>query len=56
MNCGTARGISMSPRNAILLERIFSQTLIGRVLADDIYMGSRCISTRNQAIGIGLVN
>ncbi|KAK6771032.1 hypothetical protein RDI58_031721 [Solanum bulbocastanum] len=23
---------------------------------DDIYMGSRCIATRNQAIGIGLVN
>ncbi|KAK4709244.1 hypothetical protein R3W88_030169 [Solanum pinnatisectum] len=44
------------PRNGIMPERIFSQTLIGRVLADDIYMGSRCIATRNQAIGIGLVN
>ncbi|CAN4106435.1 unnamed protein product [Withania somnifera] len=37
-------------------ERIFSQTLIGRVLADDIYMGPRYIATRNQDIGIGLVN
>ncbi|KAH0682407.1 hypothetical protein KY289_020159 [Solanum tuberosum] len=55
-DCGTARGISVSPRNGIMPERIFSQTLIGRVLADDIYMGSRCIATRNQAIGIGLVN
>jgi DNA-directed RNA polymerase subunit beta' len=37
-------------------ERILIQTLIGRVLADDIYMGSRCIATRNQDIGVGLVN
>jgi hypothetical protein len=27
-----------------------------RVLADDIYMGPRCIAVRNQDIGIGLVN
>ena len=31
-------------------------TLIDRVLADDIYIGSRCIASRNQDIGIGLVN
>ncbi|BBN70096.1 hypothetical protein Prudu_1422S000100, partial [Prunus dulcis] len=37
-------------------ERIFIQTLIGRVLADDIYIGPRCIAVRNQDIGIGLVN
>uniref|UniRef100_K4AUT2 DNA-directed RNA polymerase n=1 Tax=Solanum lycopersicum TaxID=4081 RepID=K4AUT2_SOLLC len=37
-------------------ERIFCQTLIRRVLEDDIYMGSRCIATRYQAIVIGLVN
>ncbi|KAH0636303.1 hypothetical protein KY285_036047 [Solanum tuberosum] len=55
-DCGTARGISVSPQNGIMPKRIFSQTLIGRVLADDIYMGSRCIATRNQAIGIRLVN
>ncbi|KAF3616476.1 DNA-directed RNA polymerase subunit beta' [Capsicum annuum] len=55
-DCGTARGVSVSPRNGMMLERIFSQTLIGRVLADDIYIGSRCIATRNQDIGIGLVN
>nr|YP_010345453.1 RNA polymerase beta' subunit [Lycianthes radiata]UNZ89201.1 RNA polymerase beta' subunit [Lycianthes radiata] len=55
-DCGTARGISVSPRNGMMPERIFSQTLIGRVLADDIYMGPRCIATRNQDIGIGLVN
>nr|YP_010407642.1 RNA polymerase beta'' subunit [Allium triquetrum]URF20523.1 RNA polymerase beta'' subunit [Allium triquetrum]UZP47117.1 RNA polymerase beta'' subunit [Allium triquetrum] len=52
-DCGTIRGISVSPRNG---EKNFVQTLIGRVLADDIYMGIRCIATRNQDIGIGLAN
>nr|QJQ73288.1 RNA polymerase beta'' subunit [Caryopteris mongholica] len=55
-DCGTVRGISVSPRNGMMPERIFIQTLIGRVLADDIYMGTRCIATRNQDVGIGLVN
>nr|YP_010281517.1 RNA polymerase beta'' subunit [Epilobium sikkimense]UKH50812.1 RNA polymerase beta'' subunit [Epilobium sikkimense] len=55
-DCGTLRGISVSPQNGRMPERIFIQTLIGRVLADDIYMGSRCIAIRNQDIGIGLVN
>nr|YP_010850204.1 RNA polymerase beta'' subunit [Lobelia zeylanica]WGH11670.1 RNA polymerase beta'' subunit [Lobelia zeylanica] len=57
-DCGTVRGISVSPRrrNGRVPERIFIQTVIGRVLADDIYIGSRCIATRNQDIGVGLVN
>nr|YP_010046849.1 RNA polymerase beta'' subunit [Coptis japonica]QPJ79106.1 RNA polymerase beta'' subunit [Coptis japonica] len=55
-DCGTARGISVSPRNGMITERIFIQTLIGRVLADDIYIDSRCIAIRNQDIGVGLVN
>lgn len=55
-DCGTIRGISVSPRNGMIPERIWIQTLIGRVLADDIYIGSRCIATRNQDIGVGLVN
>nr|YP_009440833.1 RNA polymerase beta' subunit [Japonolirion osense]AHH24323.1 RNA polymerase beta' subunit [Japonolirion osense]CUS18787.1 RNA polymerase beta' subunit [Japonolirion osense] len=54
-DCGTIRGISVSPLNG-MTENIFIQTLIGRVLADDIYIGLRCIATRNQDIGIGLVN
>nr|AYP33315.1 RNA polymerase beta' subunit [Halopegia azurea] len=54
-DCGTIRGISVSPQNG-MTEKIFVQTLIGRVLADDIYMGLRCLATRNQDIGIGLVN
>nr|YP_009975603.1 RNA polymerase beta'' subunit [Balanops balansae]QNK05021.1 RNA polymerase beta'' subunit [Balanops balansae] len=55
-DCGTTRGISVSPRNGMMPERIFIQTLIGRVLADNIYMGLRCIAIRNQDIGIGLIN
>nr|YP_010504242.1 RNA polymerase beta'' subunit [Chrysosplenium glossophyllum]UXE32874.1 RNA polymerase beta'' subunit [Chrysosplenium glossophyllum] len=55
-DCGTSRGISLSPQNGMMPERIFIQTLIGRVLADGIYMGSRCIAVRNQDIGIGLAN
>nr|QWE50042.1 RNA polymerase beta'' subunit [Averrhoa bilimbi] len=55
-DCGTIRGISVSPRKGMMAERIFIQTLIGRVLTDDIYLGSRCIAIRNQDIGIGLVN
>nr|QYK18455.1 RNA polymerase beta'' subunit [Dryadella lilliputiana] len=54
-DCGTIRGISVSPQKG-MTEKIFVQTLIGRVLADDLYIGLRCIATRNQDIGIGLVN
>nr|YP_010127293.1 RNA polymerase beta'' subunit [Procris crenata]QPO90488.1 RNA polymerase beta'' subunit [Procris crenata] len=55
-DCGTIQGIYVSPRNEMMSERIFIQTLIGRVVADDIYIGSRCLAIRNQDIGIGLVN
>nr|YP_009864738.1 DNA-directed RNA polymerase beta' chain [Uvularia grandiflora]QKE32733.1 DNA-directed RNA polymerase beta' chain [Uvularia grandiflora] len=54
-DCGTIQGIYVSPQNN-MTEKIIAQTLIGRVLADDIYLGLRCIATRNQDIGIGLVN
>nr|YP_010736960.1 RNA polymerase beta'' subunit [Commelina benghalensis]WEP24909.1 RNA polymerase beta'' subunit [Commelina benghalensis] len=54
-DCGTIKSISVSPQNG-MTENIFVQTLIGRVLADDIYIGPRCLATRNQDIGIGLVN
>nr|YP_009869787.1 RNA polymerase beta'' subunit [Tristicha trifaria]QKJ81727.1 RNA polymerase beta'' subunit [Tristicha trifaria] len=55
-DCGTTRGISVSPRNEMIPERILIQTLIGRVLADNLYIGQRCIAIRNQDIGVGLVN
>nr|YP_010286784.1 RNA polymerase beta'' subunit [Hydrocharis dubia]UKT60902.1 RNA polymerase beta'' subunit [Hydrocharis dubia] len=54
-DCGTIRGISVSPQKE-MTESIFIQTLMGRVLADDIYMGPRCIAARNQDIGMGLGN
>jgi DNA-directed RNA polymerase subunit beta' len=54
-DCGTIQGISVSSQNG-MTEKLFVQTLFGRVLADDIYIGSRCITARNQDIGIGLVN
>nr|YP_010630254.1 RNA polymerase beta'' subunit [Begonia undulata]WBN97299.1 RNA polymerase beta'' subunit [Begonia undulata] len=54
-DCGTIRGISVSPRNGMMPERIFIQTLMGRVLADDIYIGPRCVGIQNQDIGIGLI-
>ena len=38
----------MSPQNG-MTEKLFAQTLIGRVLADDIYIGSRCIAARNRS-------
>nr|WOC91550.1 RNA polymerase beta'' subunit [Utricularia longifolia] len=55
-DCSTVRAISVSPPNGRILERIFIQTLMGRVLAHDIYIDTRCIATRNQDIGIGLIN
>nr|YP_010579940.1 RNA polymerase beta'' subunit [Hypericum monogynum]QVL22972.1 RNA polymerase beta'' subunit [Hypericum monogynum]UZS76732.1 RNA polymerase beta'' subunit [Hypericum monogynum] len=55
-DCGSTRGISVSPRNKISPESFFIQTLIGRVLANNLYIGSRCIAIRNQDIGIGLVD
>nr|AKF43120.1 RNA polymerase beta'' subunit [Geranium phaeum]AMY96179.1 RNA polymerase beta'' subunit [Geranium phaeum] len=55
-DCGTTRGLSVSPRNGTVPERFFIQTLIGRVLADDIYMSARCIAVRNQDLGLSLVH
>nr|YP_009760277.1 RNA polymerase beta'' subunit [Garcinia gummi-gutta]QIQ57080.1 RNA polymerase beta'' subunit [Garcinia gummi-gutta] len=55
-DCGTTRGTAVRLRNGTMAERIFIQTLIGRVLADNIYMGPRCIAIQNQDIGVGLVN
>nr|YP_010390306.1 RNA polymerase beta'' subunit [Torreya taxifolia]QGU93598.1 RNA polymerase subunit beta'' [Torreya taxifolia]UPV69978.1 RNA polymerase beta'' subunit [Torreya taxifolia] len=59
-DCGTIQGLFVSfiqgrerIKNQIVLQ---TQTLIGRVLADDIYINGRCIATRNQDIGIKLAN
>ncbi|KAL5064822.1 hypothetical protein RYX36_026559 [Vicia faba] len=37
-DCGTIRGIYVNTRNGMIPERILIQTLIGRVVADDIYI------------------
>lgn len=55
-DCGTVRAISVSPPNGMIPEKIFIQTLMGRILAHDVYIGTRCIATRNQDIGIRLIN
>nr|QBE88798.1 RNA polymerase beta' subunit [Pharnaceum aurantium] len=55
-DCGSTRGISVNLRRSRIAERLFIPIVMGRVLADDIYMGSRCMATRNQDIGVGLLN
>nr|BBF91141.1 RNA polymerase beta subunit-2 [Phyllocladus aspleniifolius] len=59
-DCGTIQGIFVSLsrgreriKNQIVLQ---TQTLIGRVLADDFYINGRCIATRNQGIGAKLAD
>jgi DNA-directed RNA polymerase subunit beta' len=54
-DCGTIRGISVSPQKG-MTRRIWIQTLMGRVLAEDLYMGPRCIAARNPDIGIRLIH
>nr|QBE88764.1 RNA polymerase beta' subunit [Hypertelis spergulacea] len=55
-DCGSTRSNLVSLRRGRLPERLLIQKVMGRVLADDIYMGSRCMATRNQDIGGGLLN
>ena len=54
-DCGTIRGIFVSPRNGMIPKRIFIQTLIGRVLADDIYIWAHDASPFEiKILGLGL--
>nr|BDD17414.1 RNA polymerase beta'' subunit [Takakia lepidozioides] len=57
-DCGTVQGISVSPlRDKKRDMKTFGQQkLIGRVLADNVYMGGRCVATRNQDIAANLAN
>ncbi|KAJ8421634.1 hypothetical protein Cgig2_020960 [Carnegiea gigantea] len=48
-DCGTLRGLSVSPRNGMMRERILIQLVVRY-----IYMGSWCVATRNLHIGVGL--
>nr|UCU09293.1 RNA polymerase beta'' subunit [Cycas media subsp. media] len=57
-DCGTIQGIfvNLIQGRERIKNRIVLQTLIGRVLADDVYIDMRCIATRNQDIGVGLAH
>jgi len=58
MDCGTIRGISINPPrdHRKNIRGISQHKLIGRVLADNLYINGRCIATRNQDITAGLAN
>ena len=58
MDCGTIRGISVNPPrdHRKNIRGISQHKLIGRVLADNLYINGRCIATRNQDITAGLAN
>nr|UPV72157.1 RNA polymerase beta'' subunit [Cephalotaxus mannii]UPV72239.1 RNA polymerase beta'' subunit [Cephalotaxus mannii] len=57
-DCGTIQGlfVSLIQSRERIKNKIVLQTLIGRVLADDVYINKRCIATRNQDIGIKLAD
>nr|YP_009032814.1 RNA polymerase beta' subunit [Osmundastrum cinnamomeum]AHA59547.1 RNA polymerase beta' subunit [Osmundastrum cinnamomeum] len=52
-NCGTTRGIIANPvgERKGSIRTISQHRLIGRVLADNVYLNRRCIAMRNQDIG-----
>lgn len=54
IDCGTPSGIFMSnPRGR---RGIHYQNLVGRVLAENIYINNRCFAARNQDIGASLAD
>nr|YP_008082112.1 RNA polymerase beta subunit-2 [Cunninghamia lanceolata]AGL10958.1 RNA polymerase beta subunit-2 [Cunninghamia lanceolata]BCK52147.1 RNA polymerase beta subunit-2 [Cunninghamia lanceolata var. konishii] len=57
-DCGTIQGVfvSLIQDRETIQNKFVLQTLIGRVLADDVYINGRCIATRNQDIGIKLAH
>nr|QYB18296.1 RNA polymerase beta'' subunit [Sphaerocarpos texanus] len=54
VDCGTLYGISLN--NLTEKKYNFQQKLIGRVLAENIYINNRCIASRNRDIGALLAN
>nr|YP_010704939.1 RNA polymerase beta'' subunit [Porella grandiloba]WCQ78475.1 RNA polymerase beta'' subunit [Porella grandiloba] len=54
IDCGTIYGIFIE--NSQVKKNFFHQKVIGRVLAENIYINNRCFATRNQDIGISLAN
>nr|YP_008965189.1 RNA polymerase beta subunit-2 [Calocedrus formosana]BAN16945.1 RNA polymerase beta subunit-2 [Calocedrus formosana]BAO19872.1 RNA polymerase beta subunit-2 [Calocedrus formosana] len=58
VDCGTFQGlfVNLIQDQETIKNQFVLQTLIGRVLADDVYIKGRCIATRNEDIGIKLAN
>nr|YP_009379775.1 RNA polymerase beta subunit-2 [Callitris rhomboidea]BAX56302.1 RNA polymerase beta subunit-2 [Callitris rhomboidea] len=57
-DCGTSQGlfVNLIQDKETLKNQFVLQTLIGRVLADDVYINGRCVATRNEDIGMKLAN
>nr|BBN66555.1 RNA polymerase beta subunit-2 [Fitzroya cupressoides] len=57
-DCGTSQGlfVNLIQDQETIKNQFVLQTLIGRVLADDVYINGRCIATRNEDIGVKLAN
>nr|QYB22724.1 RNA polymerase beta'' subunit [Tetraclinis articulata]BBN66968.1 RNA polymerase beta subunit-2 [Tetraclinis articulata] len=58
VDCGTVQGlfVNLIQDQETIKNQFVLQKLIGRVLADDVYIKGRCIATRNEDIGIKLAN
>nr|BCB64820.1 RNA polymerase beta subunit-2 [Chamaecyparis obtusa var. obtusa]BCB64903.1 RNA polymerase beta subunit-2 [Chamaecyparis obtusa var. obtusa]BCB65069.1 RNA polymerase beta subunit-2 [Chamaecyparis obtusa var. obtusa]BCB65152.1 RNA polymerase beta subunit-2 [Chamaecyparis obtusa var. obtusa]BCB65235.1 RNA polymerase beta subunit-2 [Chamaecyparis obtusa var. obtusa] len=58
VDCGTIQGlfVNLIQDQETIKNQFVLQTLIGRVLADDVYINGRCIATRNEDIGMKLAN
>lgn len=54
IDCGSIYGILLS--NFQVKKNFFQQKIIGRLLAENIYINNRCFATRNQDIGASLAN
>lgn len=54
IDCGSIYGILINTFQAKKI--FFQQKVIGRVLAENIYINNRCFATRNQDIGASLAN
>nr|YP_009668459.1 RNA polymerase beta' subunit [Heteroscyphus argutus]QCW59309.1 RNA polymerase beta' subunit [Heteroscyphus argutus] len=54
IDCGSIYGILISTFQ--VKKNFFQQKVIGRVLAENIYINNRCFATRNQDIGASLAN
>nr|YP_009667878.1 RNA polymerase beta' subunit [Radula japonica]QCW58654.1 RNA polymerase beta' subunit [Radula japonica] len=53
IDCETIYGIFIKNTPG---KKLFQQKVIGRVLAENIYINNRCFVTRNQDIGVSLAN